>query len=171
LRGLFVRKTLLCQEIPPPPPSVDTTLPTAAPGELVTTRDLVARHQTDPTCASCHSRMDPIGLALEHFDAIGGWRETQNGLVIDPSGELDGTAFAGARGLGDALAEHPDLGACFVANLYAFAAGRTISWRERQQLEDVTRELVASGYDVREVFRAVATSEVFRVTSAEEGAP
>ena len=171
LRGLFVRKTLLCQEIPPPPPGVDTTLPTAAPGELVTTRDLVARHQTDPTCASCHSRMDPIGLALEHFDAIGGWRDTQNGLAIDPSGELDGLAFADARGLGDALAEHPDLGACFVANLYAFAAGRTISWREREQLEEVTRDLVASGYDVREVFRAVATSEVFRVTSDGEGAP
>ena len=171
LRGLFVRKILLCQEIPPPPPGVDTTLPTAAPGELVTTRELVARHQTDPTCAACHSRMDPIGLGLEHFDAIGGWRDTQNGLAIDPSGELDGIAFEDARGLGEALAAHPDLGGCFVSNLYAFAAGRTISWRERRALEDATQDLVASGYDVREVFRAVATSEIFRVTAVEEGAP
>jgi hypothetical protein len=167
LRGLFVRKVLLCQEIPPPPPDVDTTLPAPAPGELVTTRALVARHQSDPTCASCHSRMDPIGLALEHFDAIGGWRETQSGLEIDPSGTLDGIAFDDARGLGEALAQHADVGPCFLANLYAFAAGRTISWRERRELDDVASELATGGFDVREAFRAVATSEVFRVTAAE----
>lgn len=164
LRGLFVRKVLLCQEIPPPPPDVDTTLPTAAPGELVTTRELVRRHQADPTCASCHSRMDPIGLGLERFDALGRHRIDQNGLAIDPSGELDGIAFEDARGLGDALAAHPDLASCFVSNLYAFAAGRTISWREEQALEDVVAELVTGGHDVRVAFRAVATSDVFRLT-------
>jgi hypothetical protein len=164
LRGLFVRKVLLCQEIPPPPPTVDTTLRAPEPGELVTTRELVARHQTDPVCASCHSRMDPIGLALETFDAIGAYRETQNGLPIDPSGRLDGVPFADAPGLGESLAAHPDLVPCFVANLYAFGAGRTLSVRERRQLQALADERLAGGYDVREAMRAVATSDVFRIT-------
>jgi hypothetical protein len=168
LRGLFVRKVLLCQDIPPPPPSVDTTLPTMAPGELVTTRELVARHQTDAVCASCHGRMDPIGLALETFDAIGVHRETQNGLPIDASGRLDGVPFADARGLGETLATHPDLMPCFVANLYAFGAGRTLSLREREALQEIARERLEGGYDVREAMRAVATSDAFRITTVAE---
>ncbi|MCA9544966.1 MAG: DUF1592 domain-containing protein, partial [Myxococcales bacterium] len=88
-RGSFIRKALLCDVIPPPPADVDTTLPEPEEG-LLTLRERLAEHAANPTCAGCHAIMDPIGLGLEQFDGVGRFRTTENGGVIDPSGELDG---------------------------------------------------------------------------------
>lgn len=166
LRGLFVRKHLLCQEIPPPPPGVDTVLPEAEEGELVTNRELVAKHQEEPTCAGCHKFMDPIGLALEHFDTIGAFRETHNGLPIDASGDLDGVAFEDAAGLGEAIASHPDLLPCMAATLYAYGTGNTASEAQPELLA-----VAGAGDSARDLMRAVALSEVFRFAfEAEEAA-
>lgn len=89
LRGKAVRTVLLCQDIPIPPVSVDTSIPEPSP-EQQTLRERVAQHLTDPTCAGCHKLTDPIGLGLENFDAIGSWRTLDHGAEIDPRGELDG---------------------------------------------------------------------------------
>ncbi|MDQ3038065.1 MAG: DUF1588 domain-containing protein, partial [Myxococcota bacterium] len=158
LRGLFVRRRLLCQSIPPPPPEVDTQLPDVEEGMLVTTRELVAIHQREPICASCHAFMDPIGLALEHFDADGSHRETHNGLPIDASGELDGVPFEDAEGLARALAEHPAFVPCVASQVFASAVGSTVSATdpEMQRLAD------ASSGDLLALMGELARSSAFR---------
>ncbi|MEM9194479.1 MAG: DUF1592 domain-containing protein [Myxococcota bacterium] len=173
LRGLFVRKILLCQDIPPPPAGVETTLPEPTPGEFVTTRELVAVHQTEPSCNGCHQFMDPIGLGLENFDALGYFRATQNDLPIDPSGELDGTAFADAAGLGEAIAAHPRLTDCVLENLYAYASGHTVTKGEAPALAAIGEMVVGQGHRMDVALRAIALSENFRFAAtegAQEGA-
>src|SRR5262249_1379468 len=108
LRGKFVRERLLCQTLPDPPANVNTSLPPPTAGQ--TTRDVLAAHRKNPACASCHQLMDPIGVGFEHFDAVGLWRDEENGAPIDDSGEvvqttdLDG-AFHGAVELSARLAQ------------------------------------------------------------------
>src|SRR5262249_23133577 len=97
-RGLFVLTRLLCQDLPPHP-AADLAIPPAPTGRM-TARQRLGTHAQTPTCASCHSHTDPVGLGLEHFDAIGAYRDTDNGLAIDDSGKLDQTPFQGLAGLG-----------------------------------------------------------------------
>ena len=169
LRGLFVRRRLLCRDIPPPPASVSTQLPASVGGRLVTSRELVAAHQTNATCAGCHRFMDPIGLGLEQFDEIGAHRLLQNALPIDPTGSLDGEEFNDAVGLGAAVADHPVLGRCMASRLYAFAAGSTVPPDHPSIVA-----LAADGDDVRTMFHRTLESELFRlgwVSSGTEVAP
>ena len=109
-RGQFIVETLLCRTVPPPPPNVDTNLDDDPmdTGEHHTLRELLEPHRADPACAACHDLTDPLGLALEHYDTIGRWRDTDQGLTIDVSGELDGVPFADAAELAGLLREHPD---------------------------------------------------------------
>lgn len=125
-RGVFVRQSLLCQAIGSPPADIDAAIPEASE-DLPTMRERVAVHLEDPVCAACHSITDPIGLGLENFDGMGGWRTTENDVTIDASGELDGRAFADAVELGQALAEHSALPACVVEKLYAYATGSLVT--------------------------------------------
>lgn len=165
LRGLFVRKQLLCFDIPPPPADVVTVLPPRGTA-LLTTRQLVAIHQTSPSCAGCHAHMDPIGLALETFDAVGQHRTTEHDQPIDPSGELDGVPFDDALGLGVALAEHPEMPSCVASHVVARANGSTVDHLH----PDV--EALAADDTMRAILRAVATSELFLNASlVEEDAP
>jgi hypothetical protein len=161
LRGLFVRRNLLCQTIPPPPPGVSTVLRDVAPGEMITTRDLVAEHEM-PGCVACHGLMDPIGLPLESYDAIGQFRDTQNGIAIDTTGSLDGVDFADAEGLGRALADHDALAPCFVRNLHAYASGHTTLPDEEAAIAAVAEAVIENGYDLRSAVISVATSDAFR---------
>ena len=163
LRGLFVRQRLLCQSIPPPPPDVSTMLPDRPDGELVTTRELVGIHQQNPSCATCHALMDPIGLGLEEFDAVGGHRTTENMLDIDPSGVLEGAPFEDAVGLGRAVSEHPRLIPCMVATLYAFGAANTVPSDAAEVAALVDS---AGGDDIAEAIVAIATSDIFRFAKA-----
>jgi len=166
LRGKYVRNVLLCQKTPAPPPGVVATLPEPRPGELVTTRTLLSRHQTEPRCASCHGFMDPIGFALEAFDPIGKFRTTQNGLSIDTSGEIDGALFNDARGLGRALRDHPALLDCFTRNTYRYATGHIEAPGEEPVLSSIAR---ASGHSVPNAFEAIAMSDGFRFAVPAEG--
>ncbi|RYE90212.1 MAG: DUF1592 domain-containing protein, partial [Myxococcales bacterium] len=111
LRGKFIRTRLLCQGVPDPPVNVNTALPEPTP-ELATLRQRITSHLTVDSCAGCHLLMDPLGLGLEQFDGLGRFRTLENGAVIDPSGDVDGVAFTDARGLGQALHDHPEIGAC-----------------------------------------------------------
>ena len=168
LRGRFVRETLLCGEIPPPIAAVNTGL--EAPSEVARTlRERSLQHQRDPVCAGCHSRMDPIGYGFENFDAIGTWRDLDNGGVIDPSGDLDGTPFEDAASLGEVIAESPDMPLCLVRNLYRYATGNKETPGEFGQIEALNQTFVESGYRVLELFKQVAKSSGFRLVAAEEG--
>jgi hypothetical protein len=104
--------------------------------------------------------MDPIGLGLEGFDAIGRYRTTENELPIDPRGELDGTEFADAEELGAALARHPDLAGCLTRTFFAQAAGRTLDRDSRYA--SAIEEIAAEGpLELDQILVAIVTSDLF----------
>lgn len=125
-RGKFVRQSLLCGVIPPPPANVNIVPPKLTPG--TTARQRFTEHRADPACAGCHALMDPIGLTMENYDALGKWRDTENGLPIDASGELAGTdidgPFVGAVALARKLATSDQVATCVIRNLFRFSFGR-----------------------------------------------
>lgn len=162
LRGKFIRSRLLCSRIPDPPVNVNTALPEPSP-ELATLRLRVQEHLTNPDCATCHLSMDPIGLGLENFDGIGRFRRRENEALIDPSGDLDGAPFQDARGLANALHDHPDLPTCFVRNAYRYATGFLEETREAKTLDALNYDFRASGYKVRSLLLNIALSPAFRL--------
>jgi hypothetical protein len=172
-RGLTVRKVVMCQNIPPPPPDVEAELPEPGEGEEhQTKREQLEQHRNDPTCATCHEFTDPIGLALENYDALGGYRETDQGLAIDPSGTLDGMPFADAAELGALLATHPNTADCVVRNLYRYASGHVEQSQEQPTIDELVAGFSESGYDLTLAIEALAASESFRhATLSEEDAP
>jgi hypothetical protein len=171
-RGLTVRRVVMCQSIPPPPPGVEANLPEPTDGEPMTKRQMLEGHRTDPACAACHGFMDPIGLALENFDALGGFRATDQGLPIDPSGDLDGAAFTDAAELGTLLADHPATGDCVIRNLYRYASGHIEQPLEQPTIDELTAELVDGGYDLPATIAALAQAESFRFANlSPEDAP
>ena len=81
LRGRFVREVLMCQKVPDPPPNVDTNLKAPAGGVMLSRRQQLEQHRSSASCAACHSLMDPIGFALDNFDAIGRYRHHRSGIA------------------------------------------------------------------------------------------
>jgi hypothetical protein len=111
-RGVAVRERMLCEELPPPPPNLDTSPPAADAGG--TTREKYEVHSSLPECASCHILIDPIGFGFEHYDHLGRWRTEEVGQPVDASGDLDGIAFTGAPELSELLVEDPRFRTCFI---------------------------------------------------------
>jgi hypothetical protein len=159
-RGMFVRTALLCQEIPPPPANVDTSIP-APTEEAPTMRERVAQHLSDPGCAACHQVTDPIGLGFEQFDGIGRYRTEEGGASIQPFGDLDGVVFGDAVGLGRALRDHPDLPLCVVEQLLGWSSGRPVGEGQEPLVDWYSAEFVAGGAGLRELVIDVVASEAF----------
>ncbi len=109
--------------------------------------------------------MDPIGLALENFDGVGVWRDLENGATIDPSGELDGVAYADGVGLGETLSEHPRLLECMVRNLYRYATGHIETAGEARSIYLLARDFEEEGL-VRALLAELLMSEGFRTAGA-----
>jgi hypothetical protein len=162
-RGRFISERMLCTEIPPPPPNVVTELPDPMPGMPQTMRQRLAVHSTNPTCASCHVRMDNIGLALENFDAQGGFRQTDQGLQIDASGEVYGVAkFDGLAGLSQLVSTREELSRCWVRSLYRNATGHFEAEADEAALEDVDAKFTDANYRLKQVLVEIVTSDAFR---------
>ena len=161
LRGKAVRTVLLCQDIPVPPVSVDTSIPEPSAGQK-TLRERVAQHLTDPSCAGCHKLTDPIGLGLENFDALGSWRALDHGAVIDPSGELDGVDFDQPQELALAIANHPNFAPCFIQKLASYALGRPLDAEEEAWLETLTARLAHHRHRLLPVIKELIVSPLFR---------
>lgn len=164
-RGKFIRETFLCDEIPPPPPNVDTTLPEPPAGVVMTKRERFAIHRESPVCASCHALTDPTGLALEPFDALGIHRTTEYGKTIDASGELDGVAFADPRGLGRVLAASPAVRTCMVKQLYRLATGHRETDGEAIVIAALDQQFVGANGRYRDLLVAIAKSDGFRIVA------
>lgn len=161
LRGKALRELFLCQKVPDPPPNVDFSLLEDA-GDLKTARERLDIHNTNPSCAGCHLITDPMGLALEHFDGAGRYRETENGAVLDTSGELDGIEFDGIDGLTQAMRDHPKLPYCLVNRLYAYGTGGPVSLRyDRPILDHFVDRFADSGYQVPALLREISLSQAF----------
>ena len=166
-RGLFVREVLLCQSLPSPPAGLNTSIPEATDA-APTMRDRVAQHLADPSCAGCHLSMDPIGLGLENFDGLGGWRDSENGVVIDASGDLDGVAYADAWALGQALHDHPNTGPCLARTLFQYAGGHLVAAGETELLDWHAQGFAEAGYSVQFLLRDLVASPGFRTVGAPE---
>lgn len=161
LRGKFVRQVLMCGVVPPPPSNVDTSIPEPS-GEAKTLRERVAEHLENPSCANCHLIMDPIGLAMENFDALGQFRTRDNGELIDASGDLDGVLFDDPRGLADALYDNPEVVRCLVETLFQYATARERRTEDIEQLRALRSHFVDNGHRVRVLLYALANSDAFR---------
>lgn len=142
-RGKLVRERLLCQDMPPPPPALDTSPPPVDP--TLSTRERYTQHSSDETCAGCHKRIDPIGFGFEHYDPIGRIRSMDGQHAIDASGEVlltdnsNGT-FDGAEELAMLLSASPDVEACYTLQWARFAVGSA----NNSELQCVQEELSAA---------------------------
>lgn len=169
LRGKAVRTILLCQGIPEPPVDVDTSIPEPS-GTTLTLRDRVAEHLENPVCAGCHQLTDPIGLALENYDSVGSWRDRDQGVMIDASGDLDGVEFDGPSGLNRAVAEHPDYIPCFVQMMVRYAVGREETADEVAWLDVLNERMALQGNRVKPLMLEVVMSPFFRRAGSLKGA-
>jgi hypothetical protein len=163
LRGRFVRMGLLCEDVPPPPPGIDTTLPESEETGPQTLRERLEEHRANPACASCHDRMDPIGFALERFGPLGEFRETEEGLSIDTVTDLDGEPVADAAELGAVLAEDDRLAGCVARRLYRYATGHLEEEGEEVVIASLTEEFQDADHRFRALVEAVALSPGFRL--------
>ena len=167
LRGTALRETLLCQEVPPPPPDVDFSVLNNPDANYPTQRDRVIAHLENPSCAGCHLIMDPIGLGLENFDGEGRFRLRENGALIDASGELDGIFFDDAIGLAHALRDNPALPKCLVKRLYYYSVGgpTEANYGRVAFLKYVNEAFAAGDYRLHDLLRTIALSDAFsRIT-------
>jgi len=167
LRGKAVREILLCQQVPTPPASVNFSIvQDTKNANLRTARDRLTAHRTQPTCAGCHKIIDPIGLSLENFDGLGGYRAQENGAPIDTSGDLDAVHFEGAAGLGQTLHDDPAATACLVNRLYGYGAGRAPVTGEAEWMKYLQARFAAQGYRLPDLMRTIVTSDAFYRISA-----
>ena len=165
LRGAWVLENLLGMPPPPPPTDVPTLEARTADGRLMSIREQMEVHRRSPACAVCHVRMDPIGFALEHYDAIGRWRTTSAGVPIDARSTFaDGTPIDGARGLrAFVLERRDDYVHTFVEKLLIYALGRRVDYRDQPAVRAISREAAVSGYRWSAIVAAIVKSAPFQM--------
>jgi hypothetical protein len=161
LRGKFMRDALMCSPIPPPPGDVDVVLDEPPANMPQTKRQRLELHRTAAACAGCHSLMDPLGLPLETFDAIGRYRTTDRGLPIDPSGDFDGQPVADARSLGLTVSGSSTVAQCLVRKYYSYAVGHELRDVDGSVLNALASSFQASGYQLRELVLELVTNDAF----------
>ena len=170
-RGAWVLRKLLHDPPPPAPPNVPQL--TRLEGELVTTRERLRMHQEEPQCGSCHRRIDPIGFALENFDAVGRWRTADSyekpGVgrktwPIDPAGSFHGgppfADFFGFRAI--VAARQEDFATGFTEGLIEYALGRPCGFSDDELVQAIVRRAAAKDFSIREFIQAVVQSDAFR---------
>jgi len=163
-RGKWVLETLL--GTPPPPPPADVPELKAAPhGKRLSMRDQMQEHRTNPTCAACHARMDPIGFALENYDAVGRWRAEDADAPIDASGKLpDGTEFTGPAGLSRLLQTkyRDDFVRTATEKLLTYALGRGLEYYDAPTIRAINREAARDNYRIASWVVAIVKSAPFQ---------
>jgi mono/diheme cytochrome c family protein len=166
LRGKWILDNILGAPPPPPPPNVPELQERAADGKVLSMRERMAQHRANPVCASCHSRMDPLGLALENFDAVGRWRlVSESGAPVDASGILpDGTPFDGVRELRKVLLERPDRFVnTLVEKLLTYALGRGLEHYDAPAIRAIRREAAGSEYRLSTIILGIVKSAPFQM--------
>jgi hypothetical protein len=169
-RGKWVLENLLGTPPPPPPANVPSLDPHGKDGKL-SMRQAMEAHRANPVCASCHSRMDPIGFALENFNGIGEWRDQDNGLPIDASGKLpDGSTFAGAAGLAQALLTHhrEEFISTFTEKLMTYALGRGLEAYDRPAMRAIMRDAAKQNDTIPALIESIVRSPQFTMRKTKE---
>jgi hypothetical protein len=164
LRGKWLLENLLGTPPPAPPPDVPglEEVPAIAPQTM---RERLETHRATPACAGCHGLIDPLGFALENFDAVGGWREYDAGNAVDARGRLaDGTAVTGVTELRDALVATPDLFATTVTEkLMIYALGRGLQYYDMPVIRAILREAEPDDYRFEAIVQGIVASPAFRM--------
>jgi mono/diheme cytochrome c family protein len=173
-RGAWVLRHLINDPPPPAPPNVPQL--SRLDGEVLSARELQKAHQEEPQCAQCHQKIDPIGYALENFDASGLWRDKETIVIgrrnanktkdfdIDPRGELPGgKSFADYHGLRDAVAEYPDeFARSFTEALIEYGLGRAYGFTDQDLADEILNQAKSSEYEISEFVHALVQSKQFR---------
>jgi hypothetical protein len=152
---------------PPPPPDVpaleDNTVSASLP-----VRQRLVRHRANAACASCHNVIDPVGFALENFDAVGRWRETEEGQAVDATGGFtDGSTFTGVAGLEAALLKRPDVFVGTMAEkLMTFALGRGVGYDDGPAVRGIVRKARAADYRFWALIEGVVESAPFQMRTS-----
>jgi hypothetical protein len=161
-RGQWILDHLLAAPPPPPPPDIPA-LVTVRDGKPLSAREQMAIHREDPACASCHDKMDPLGLALENYDAIGAYRTKYAGMLIDASASLpDGTEFEGLAGLRELLLARKDQFARAIAEqLLTYGLGRGIEATDRPLIRAIAAQAAEDDYRIHNMLSAILNSYPF----------
>ena len=164
IRGKWILENVLGMPPPPPPADVPELKDTTISGKL-SVRERLAEHRANPACASCHNPMDPLGFALENYDAVGRWRTVDGGETIDPSGELaDGTRIAGVSDLEQALLDRPELFASALAEkLLTFALGRGVEHYDAPAVRRVVSNAREDNFQFSSLILGIASSTPFQM--------
>ncbi|PRP92257.1 hypothetical protein ENSA5_50200 [Enhygromyxa salina] len=138
--------------VPPPDPDAGETM-----------REQLAKHREDPLCAQCHDMIDPIGLAFENYDAIGGFRTQDKGFDIDASGEMptDGDPFVNAVEMADLLAVDEEFPHCTVRKTFIYALGRGLTLDDVDYLEAIESEFILADMRLPDLIKLIVTSDPF----------
>jgi hypothetical protein len=165
-RGKWVLEELLCSTVPPPDPNLDLSGAEADIQAGLSQREVLAKHRADDACAGCHAMMDPIGLGLENYDAIGAYRTMDGANAIDSAGALpEGQMFTGPKELAALVAADPNFARCVTEKLYTYALGRapdrTPTHLDGPTLAALAERLRSGGYSFPELVAAIVQSPTF----------
>jgi hypothetical protein len=157
--------SLLGMPPPPPPPNIPDLEPKGADGRVISIREQMEVHRRNPACASCHVRMDPLGFAMENFDAIGRWRTRSDGLPVDASAVFaDGTPLEGVQGLRKFLVKHRDNYVhTFAEKLLTYALGRDVDYRDQPAIRRIVRDAAAADYRWSSIILGIVQSAPFQM--------
>ncbi|MEM1402725.1 MAG: DUF1592 domain-containing protein [Pseudomonadota bacterium] len=161
-RGKWILDNLLAAPPPPPPPDVPALVRTRS-GKALTAREQLAMHSEDPACASCHVKMDPLGLSLENFDAIGAFRIYDEAQLIDAATEMpDGTPFTGIEGLQSVLMSRSEqFVSAFTQRLMTYALARGVEAIDQPSVRRIVRDAATNDYRIHTIIKGIVTSRAF----------
>jgi hypothetical protein len=168
MRGRWLLANMLGAPPPPPPPNIPALKEAGADGQPRSLRERMEMHRNNPACASCHQRMDPLGFALENFDALGKWRTSSDGAPIDPSASFpDGTRFEGVAGLRALLVSHTDdFVRTLSGKLLAYAIGRGLDYHDVPAIRRIARDAATADYSWSSVITGIVRSTPFSMAVA-----
>ena len=163
VRGVWVLENLLGTPPSPPPPDIEPLEPDTR--GVSTIRQLMEKHRNNPTCYECHRKIDPLGLAMEHYDHVGQWRDRYaKRLPIDGTAELaNGTVIEGPEGIKSMLKQHPEkFNQCLTEKLLIYALGRRLSFTDRDDVDRITEAISKEEIGLRDLIHQVVISEAFQ---------
>jgi hypothetical protein len=168
VRGKWILDNLLGTPPPPPPPNVPSLDERHDPGRSQSVRERLEEHRANPACAGCHRLIDPLGFALEHFDAVGAWRTDDDGVPIDATGQLtDGTSIDGVVSLREAILKRPDVFVgTFTEKMLTYALGRSLTAHDGPVVRRIVRDAAAREYRFSAIVLGIVHSVPFQMRSA-----
>ena len=162
-RGKWILENLLGSPPPPPPPNVPALQEKEDLDQPLTMRERMEQHRANPVCAACHRMMDPIGFAMENFDAVGGWRERDDRVPIDSDGQLFGETVSGPAELRNAVLRQPEnFVTTLTEKMLIYALGRGIDYRDMPTVRSIIRTAADENYRFSSIIMGIVNSAPFQ---------